>query len=238
MSFKKESIGELSFFTGSPDCSAAAEALRKHVELAPHPLLGPAETLSNTQLGNLGEALAYLAVTATDFTHSTHKLFADNVANPLAVSSRVGLDLFWVTFHPEDPALDHAWIQEVKTTLSVPDIQYITSVVGDYQKLFFQQQVDLTLESRLYAAAWKLQVEQGRSDLAKRVRGLGARSPGAATRVTLLPTGIHDRAADGFATLEAIRIQLIEMGWGEANVKPMSVALSELADRLRRVASQ
>jgi hypothetical protein len=232
VAFKSERIGQILVWTGDPDCDAAYAALAAHLASTPIPRLPAGQALSPSQRGNLGESLAFLVGRTSTFPSASHRLLADNCANPLAGGSKTGLDVLWMAFHPTDSSADHAWIQEVKTTADLVGAAYIGELKDDYKKLFGAR-LGLTLEDRLGDAAFKLEHTAGQPDLACRARALGARGVRDATRVSLVPTGVHDLSVEALSIIEDVRITLIEeLGWHENQVEPMLIGLSQLGARL------
>jgi hypothetical protein len=234
VSFKSERIGQIEVWTGDPDSDAAYAAMVAHLSTTTHPRLPPGEALTNNHLGNLGEAFAFLVGRSGRFPSATHRLLADNCANPLAGGSKTGLDVLWIAFHPTDETLDHAWIQEVKTTRDESEATYIAELKKDYEKLFAARP-GLTLEARLGDAAFRLEHTADEPDLARRARALGARSIAEAKRVSLVPTGVHDLAAEAYTVMEDVRVTLIELGWDESAVQPLLISLAALSNRLDQI---
>lgn len=236
MTFRKRTVGRVTVWCGDPDCSAIEVLLRDHLSRAIPPRLGRGATFTNTHLGNLGEAIVVLL--GKQSLHPVpHRCQAMNYSSPLAGGSKTGLDVLWVYFDPTDPELDHAWIQEIKTTGSKANANYLSSLTGDYEKLFGERS-SLSLEGRLGDLAFMFELLTLDPDLAKRTRQLGARSASEVTRVTLEPTGVYDLEVDPVPVIEAVRQALVSSaGWPSDRVTPHVLGVSELHARLKTVAS-
>lgn len=232
MTFRHERIGELRIWSGDPTCDDAYGSLAEHLATCPIPRLPSKAAFGLAHVGNLGEALAFLVGRSVLYPFPDYRMLGDNCGNPLAGHSKTGVDLLWLYFHPTDLTRDHAWVQEVKTTLSTTSAGYIRELEQDYAKLFGSS-LGLSLDGRLGDAAWRLEQLACEHELAKRARALGARSPAKATRVTISPTAVHDLSLDALATMEDVRIALVQDGgWNSDQVEPHLIALSNLDARL------
>jgi hypothetical protein len=232
MTFKVERHGSICMWTGDPDCEAGFGLLRSHLANAVHARLEPGQTLTTAQIGNLGEALAFLVGRGGPHPAPDHRALADNCHNPLAGNSKSGLDILWIAFDANDAAKDHAWIQEVKTTLSSTSASYIAALKDDYSKLF-SLNFGLSLDDRLGDAGFRLEHIAQAPELAKRARALGARSAQQVSRVTLEPTGVHDRRLDALTIMEDVRLTLTKtLEWPASLVEPHLIALADIATRL------
>lgn len=234
-SVKREDVGEIVFWTGDPDCDALEALLRDHVAGSPKPMLDKAEAFLDSHKGNLGECLALVVGKAGQFSGRAVRPVAANCAVPLAGNSRTGLDLSWLYLDPADSSKDHIWIQETKTTASLSDAAYIRSLRVDAEKLFGDETA-LSLEARLGAIAFEMECHPETRHFGPRIRALSARSANAVTRVTLLPTGVHDLRLDSILSLEEVRVSIVALGWREDRVAPVSISLLDLEQRLHRVA--
>ncbi|MCE9603213.1 MAG: hypothetical protein K8S21_13495 [Gemmatimonadetes bacterium] len=230
MTFRQEQIGEIETWCGEPDCNAAIAALRAHLDLTPIPRLKAGESLTNVQVGNLGESLAYLVGRHARFSESRFMMMGVNAGNPLASGSRTGLDLLWIAFHESDETLDHAWLQEVKTTRDSTNATYLDQLVVDHKKLFAES-ISLSLEARLWEASFTLKNSNQTQELDRRVRALGGRSAAEVRGVSLLPTGVHDRHVDAITAMEDVRLTLLDLGWREEMVLPVLIGISAIRSR-------
>lgn len=198
---------------------------------APKSQLDPGEDLSDRQIGNVGESIAFLAVrSGSTPVPSTASLHSTGPSDPLSPVAKHGLDLLWLVLDPEDRDADCAWVQEVKTTCSQQSATYISSVRDDYDKLFGTKP-SLTLNARLIELGFKLR-EMGLPELAERAEALVADSPVSADRVFAAPTGVHDRAADGLSVMQRVEAHLIAQGWPPTRLSPILIQVSELKARL------
>ena len=96
----------------------------------------------------------------------------------------------------------------------------------------------LTLHTRLQDIKNKLEFEQRRLDLARRASALAGGSPRTSSQVRLLPTMVHERAgADPQTKMLAIRETLLSRGWAAGAVVGWAIGLTDLDDRLVRLAT-
>ena len=193
--------------------------------------LESSESLSNATKGNLGEFIAYRLGQSYVFTNVTIA-HAANAWDPLSQISRPGIDIVWLYFGETDSD-DWAALQEVKTT-GGDSLRLADGLITDYDKLFGEN-LRLSLQTRLGALKNKLE-QQGQGDFSPRVTALGGPSPELARGIRLFPTLIHDAAHDSSTKMTAIRQVLIGQGWSSNVVECWSIALSDLDDRLSRLA--
>jgi hypothetical protein len=219
--------------TGHPNCDAAHAALLAGLQELGTPFIGPGQTLSLSQRGNLGEFISLHIARAGDF--NTMQKFAWNALQPLSGISRDGIDLTYVYFDPVSAENDLLYIQEVKTT-GAANLNYLNRLVEDYQKLF-STDINLTLQTRIQCLSNSFEIERNNDAYAERVQYLGATTPKECIRIRLIPTGVHRRGiGNPVEKMLAIRSVIASFGWDQLAINPWSVALSDLDDRLLRLA--
>lgn len=194
--FARREQDALVFWVGQPDSNAAhAEILNWLNECAVTFLLPPVPTIDNILKGNLGESIAFHVGRAYAFGEGRVRVFAPNALNPFSRIASAGVDIVWVLFS-DNPALDLAILQEVKTT-GDPSLPVVDVLLEDYDKLFGTSP-SLTLWSRLSAIRAQLRFAQNEPDLAKRVLLLAGNSPITSPRIKLklsLQSSMSSRAA-------------------------------------------
>jgi hypothetical protein len=197
------------------------------------PFIGPTETISLSQRGNLGEFISLHIAKAGAF--KTMEKFARNALQPLSGISGDGIDLTYVYFDRLSAANDLLYIQEVKTT-GANNLAYLNRLENDYQKLF-STNINLTLQTRIQYLSNAFEVERNNDAYAERVQYLGAKAPKECSRVRLIPTGVHQLGAGNpIQKMLAIRSAIAAFGWDQAAINPWAVGLSDLEDRLLRIA--
>lgn len=230
MSFSRLTAGPVVLWQGDPDSSAAEGALLDWLREE----LGAAfrtDPLNERVFGNLGECLAHMLGLRSDFA-DWHSIVA-NAVQPLANVSASGIDVLWF-FPAPDATDDMAVVQEVKTT-SNASLALADDLVDDTAKLFGED-VQVTLQTRLNAAAADFKLTRRRPDLAARIRQLGATDAQTATQVRLCPTIIHEEGgANPQTKLTAIRTSIVSLGWDGNGVVPWSVAIEDIWNRFERV---
>jgi hypothetical protein len=108
--------------------------------------------------------------------------------------------------------------------------------VNDYEKLF-STNVNLTLQTRIQCIANSFELERNNDAFAERAQRLGAKSPKECNRVRLIPTGIHSLGVgQPVQKMLAIRSAITAYGWDQGAISPWAVGLSDLEDRLLRLA--
>jgi hypothetical protein len=233
MTFKSNRSGDVLLWIGDPDCQAGHQFLLDRLKTTTHYFISMSEPLGTRRKGNLGEFIAFEIGKGTAALAQTLR-FCANAANPLNNISISDLDITWVHFAP-DPSGDHAYIQEVKTT-SQMDLAYASTLADDYSKLFGTN-IALTLNTRLQVISNKLEHEHGAPGLAKRAAQLASIRPEHATKIRLIPTIVHDKSSSSPVTkLTAIKSEIAGYGWLAASIDPCAIALSDLEDRLLRLA--
>ena len=198
------------------------------------PFIGPSHLISKSQKGNLGEFISY-QIARTDYPTPPHRRFAGNGIKPLSKISGSGLDLAYLYFDAVNPKNDLLYIQEVKTT-GAKSLGYFDELTSDYKKLFGVDP-NLTLQSRIQDIQNFL--EYGEDDLqsAERVGALKGNSPIECVKIHLIPTGVSSKeAGDPSTKMMAVRSSICALGWTEDQVKPWSIVMSDLDDRLVRMA--
>ena len=222
----------LTFWRGQPDDDAAHQAVVAWLSAS----LPPDFPLSSTSIssrtkGNIGEFIVYNIGRSSSFP-SGAICEAANAWDPLSNISRPGIDLLWVCFDL-DNSDDWAVVQEVKTTgQDKPDLA--RELVSDYDKLFGED-VRLTLQTRL--GSFKNKLDQlDLSHMATRVSALAGQDPSSSSLIRLTPTLVHNSLHDSTPQLTTVRRILIEKGWSSESIDCWSVALSDIDDRLSRIA--
>jgi hypothetical protein len=219
--------------TGHPNCDAGHAALLAGLQQLNTPFIGPTETISLSQRGNLGEFISLHIAKAGAFR--TLEKFARNALQPLSGISGDGIDLTYVYFDPVSAANDLLYIQEVKTT-AANNLDYLNKLEDDYRKLF-STNVNLTLQTRIQCLSNSFEVERNNNAYAERVQYLGDKTPKECSRVRLIPTGVHKLGVgQPVQKMLAIRSAIAAFGWDPAAINPWAVRLSDLEDRLLRLA--
>ena len=225
-------IAGWSAWAGDPDDDAAHQTILAWLQSSVTAgFLDVTGCLSNRVKGNLGEFIAYRIGKNYVFTNITIAHTA-NAWDPLSEISRSDIDIVWLHFGSTE-ADDWAALQEVKTT-GGSSLGLADNLISDYEKLFGEN-LRLTLQTRLNAVKNKLD-QQGRGHLSSRVTALGGPAPDRARGIQLIPTLLHDAAHDSSAKMVAIRQALIGRGWATDAVGCWSIALSDLDQRLTRLA--
>lgn len=230
--FHKQTTSGIELWRGDPTCQAAHEALL--TVLAKTGLfLAAGDQLTTRRQGNLGEFIALNVALQAPLQHNS--IHALNAFQPLQDISHAGLDVTYLYFDPTDPAKDHLYIQEVKTTSGVT-LSYADTLTEDYQKLF-EEDPKFTLNTRIQGLATKVELGDKRPDLSDRLRALAATEAKLCTQVKLIPTLVHEKAGTSPVTkLLAVKTAISTLGWGPAQIQPWSIALEDLIPRLTRMA--
>jgi hypothetical protein len=231
--FKEASTAYVKVCTGDPNCDAAHAALLAALKKLGTPFIRPSEGISLSQRGNLGEFISLHIAQAGMF--KTMEKFAQNALQPLSGISGAGIDLTYVYFDPSSDVGDLLYIQEVKTT-GAGNLNYLSKLEADYEKLF-STDVNLTLQTRIQCLSNSFELERNNDDYAERVQRLGAKMPKECSRVRLIPTGVHSLGVGNpVQKMVAIRSAISAFGWDQAAINPWAVGLSDLEDRLVRLA--
>ena len=193
--------------------------------------LEPSQPLSNSTKGNLGEFITYQMGKKFAFTDNE---IADTATawDPLSPAPRQNVDIVWLCFGSGETD-DWVALQEVKTT-GASSLSLAHRLVVDYDKLFGEN-LRLTLQARLGALKNKLD-EKGQGELSPRLTALGGPSPSDAHGIRLIPTLLHDSAYSSCAKMMSVRRALIDRGWSPNSVECWSISLSDLDNRLSRLA--
>lgn len=220
--------------TGDPHCDAAHASLLAGLTKLKANFIGPNESISISQKGNLGEYICVHIALKTAELSGTEP-FIHNAIRPLSRISGAGVDMMYVHFDPADEGKDCLFIQEVKTT-SQSTLSYLDALSGDYEKLFGTDP-DLTLQTRIDGLENSFELERRRPDYAERVSRLRGTTPQECSNITLIPTGVHlPNIGNPTQKLLAIKSKIVNYGWKPQSIAPWSVALSDLQSRLTRLA--
>lgn len=222
-------------YTGDPNCDAAHGALLAGLQKLRVPFIGTGETINLSQRGNLGEFISLHIAIAGAFNKM--EKFAPNALQPFSPISGAGLDLIYVYFDPVSEDNDLLYIQEVKTT-AAENLNYLNNLGNDYKKLF-STDMCLTLQTRIQCLANSFELERNNDAYAERVYRLGATAANECSRVRLIPTGVHALGVGNpVRKMLAIRSDIAAFGWNQANIESWAIALSDLEDRLLRLARE
>lgn len=220
---------------GNPDCDAAHRSLLAWLIDCGAPFLTP-ELASNSRVkGNLGESIAFVVGYDHVFSDDRYHAYAANAFFPLRNISTPDIDIVWIYF-ADNPSEDRLLIQEVKTTGDLR-LALADDLVDDYDKLFGTNP-QVTLHTRLQAIKTKLKRGERAPELAGRISTLAGQSPSTSPQVTLLPTLVHERVGcDPRSKFLLVRTTLVGRGWSPGGISCWSIALSEINDRLVRLAT-
>lgn len=217
---------------GCPDDDFACQTILNWLQdVVVAGFLEPSQPLSNSRKGNLGEFITYQMGNNFVFTNEE---FADTATawDPLSPSPRQDIDIVWLSLGDGETD-DWVALQEVKTT-GASSLSLANRLVTDYDKLFGEN-VRLTLQARLAVLKNRLD-EQGKGELSPRLTALGGPCPTHARGIRLLPTLLHDSAHSSQAKMMSVRRALIGRGWSPDSVECWSISLSDLDNRLSRLA--
>jgi hypothetical protein len=231
--FREVTTAGVNVYSGNPDCDAAHAALLAALQKLGTPFIGASEGITLSQRGNLGEFVSLYIAQAGKFKRM--EKFTQNALQPLSGISGAGIDLTYVYFDPTSEVNDLLYIQEVKTT-GVENLNYLNKLEGDYAKLF-STDVNLTLQTRIQCLSNAFELERNNDHYAERVQRLGAKTPEECSRVRLIPTGVHTLGVgNSVQKMLAIRSAIASFGWNQAAINPWAVGLSDLEERLLRLA--
>lgn len=219
-------------WTGNPDCQAAHDEILSFLTDHCQPFPSSVKNGDNILRGNIGETITFCLGKSERFDQEYLGHFA-NALRPFSGKSNPELDLLWVHFGATAND-DWAVLQEVKTT-AAQSIAYANNLIDDFDKLFGTN-ARLTLHTRVQDFKNRLEFEQNRpASLIRRASQLCGTSPAACPRIRLLPTVVHDTAAqDVVDTMLLVRETLSSKNWSD--VEPWAIGLSSLDDRLIRLA--
>jgi len=231
--FKATDNSGVEVHTGDKTCDDAHTALLAALNSMQVNFIGPSDTISLSQQGNLGEFITLHIARHGSFR--SMPTFAHNARQPLAKISGAGIDLTYVYFDANDESKDLIYIQEVKTTCA-SELSLFDGLTTDTKKLFGTD-LNLTLQSRIQDVANSFELERHRPDYAKRARKLGGLTPQQSSQVRLMPTGVHDVAhGNPVQKLQAISSAIAALGWDRDALRPWAISLSDLESRLLRLA--
>lgn len=231
--FKQQDSSGVTICTGDPNCAAAHAALLTALKGLGCTFLGPSESILQNQRGNFGEFIAFHIARTSGLQHS--QAWADNAIKPMTKISGAGIDLTYAYFDPKTSDGDLLYIQEVKTT-SAENLNYLANLESDYAKLF-STDLTRTLQSRIQGFANSLEFERSMPQYVSRILSLGAKTAKEASRVRLVPTGVHTLGTGNpTQKMLAIKSTIAGFGWNPSAISPWAVGLSDLEDRLLRLA--
>lgn len=220
---------------GDPNCQAAHNSVLVELGKLNPPFYTslPDSSTHKALKGNLGE---FIARCIAQWNQPSELMpFPGSAVEPLSPHPLPGVDIVWLYFGdtPED---DYAILQEVKCT-SDKSLSYSRRLIDDYDKLFGIDQ-NVTLRNRLNSIKNKLEFELDRKYLCSRVNDLAGVSPATCKAIHLRPTLIYEllEEVNPGPKLLAVRSTLIDKGWNKRSIRLWGVGLSELDDRLIRLA--
>ena len=191
------------------------------------------EALGTRRQGNLGEFIAFHAALSDKLPYT--QVMGVSGMDPIQNVAAPGLDITYLYFHPNNPVEDLLYIQEVKTTGQL-DLSYADALVADHTKLFGEDPA-LSFNSRVQSMALRLSLQQQRPDLAKRLRAMTGTAPLGCSHVRLIPTLVHERiGTDPKTKMLAVRSSIQTLGWPIGQIRPWSIGMEGLIDRLTRLA--
>ena len=232
MGFDATTVGAVTIWRGKPDCQAGHDWLLEQLQSLDIAFLKDSQQLSLAIRGNLGESIAFCIGNADKY--SSCRCFAANALDPLTGISRSGVDIVWIWFG-KSVDNDIAIVQEVKVT-GQDKLDYAMKLVQDYDKLFGSQPAE-TLWNRIRSIKAELKHKVKRVDLAHRLDDLVRDSPSTSPKIRILPTLIHDLASqDPEQRMIVVRETICGGGWRSIAVKAWAIGLSDLDDRLDRLA--
>lgn len=239
MSFTGTASGDVTLWVGNPDCQAAHDSILAWLKARFQPNYFrnfspvPSEP-DNILKGNLGEGISFCIGVWNNF--SNYRPFPANAFNPLSTIAKSEIDIIWI-FFDETGTDDVAIVQEVKTT-SESSLSLADKLIDDYDKLFGTAP-KFTLRTRLDAIKTEIEFKLQRPDLLYRVDLLAGNSPQTSSKITLVPTLVHERqGTNPQQKMTAIRSTLCSpsKGWSSSAVEAWAVGLSDLNSRLIRLA--
>jgi hypothetical protein len=230
--FTKQTTGNLLIWVGDPDCQAAHDAILAWLVNHISSFLVSSAAVNNICKGNLGESIAFCV--GHWYKFSRFYPFPANAFNPLSLISKPDIDIVWI-FFGEDEDDDLAILHEVKTTGGA-SMTIAYDLIDDYEKLFGTNP-RLTLRTRLDSIKNEVEYKLRRPDLCRRISRLGGQSPITSTNICLLPTLVYSREkGDPTAKMLSVRSILCTKGWSSGSVETWAIGLSELDNRLLRLA--
>ena len=193
--------------------------------------LEPGKSVTNRIKGNLGEFIAHKI--GRTFVFSNCELSdTANADEPLSDISRPGIDILW--FHLGCSETDD-WLalQEVKTT-NDDSLRLADQLVEDYEKLFGTN-IRFTLQTRLTAFKNRLE-NYGKTDIYERISKLAGSSAELVPAIRAIPTLVHVPSESAVVKMATVRETLVAKGWATGRIECWSIPLSDLDQRLNRLA--
>jgi hypothetical protein len=239
MPFTGTASGGVTLWLGDPDCQAAHDSILAWLKLRTKPenfrnfSPVPSEP-DNILKGNLGEAISFCVGVWNNF--SEYIPFPANAFNPLGTIAKSDIDIIWI-FFDEIGTDDVAIVQEVKTT-SDSSLGLADRLIDDYDKLFGTAP-KFTLRTRLDAIKTEIEYQLKRPELLHRVDQLAGNSPRTSSKIILVPTLVHEgQETEPQKKMVAIRSTLCSpsKGWSSSAVEAWAIGLSDLNNRLIRLA--
>lgn len=244
-SFTYTSSGGVLLWRGDPKCQSGHDAMLAWLKDTVQAFLTKREAddrllsgggKANILRGNLGESIAFCVSHWHD--RDGHWPNAVNAYRPLGPSSAIDIDILWVCFAPKAKD-DYVIVQEVKTTSGL-DLSYGNALLADYDKLYGTDP-HLTLRSRLKPLKKQLLYQSRGADgkeLSERLFALAGKSPQTSQKIRLRPTLVHELVGTTpQPKMTWIRNSLIGRGWTADSIEAWAIGLSDLDDRLHRLAT-
>jgi hypothetical protein len=237
-SFAHLAAGGVVTWRGYPDCQAGHDAMLAWLTETVERFLSAGEAAARGHIlrGNIGESIAF----CVSYWHDcgNYRGHAVNACRPLNPQSAIDIDIVWVCFARKAKD-DFAIVQEVKTT-SGQNLSYANQLIADYEKLYGTD-LDLTLRTRFKSLKkeflFKVGGKEGK-DLSARLFALVGGSPSTSPKVRLRPTLVHELAnTNPQSKMTWIRNTLIGKGWTPALIEAWAIGLTDLDDRLQRLAT-
>jgi hypothetical protein len=238
--FTKTNISGVELWNGSPGCQDGHNWILE--ELTPKVVkfrVPPIASDDHILRGNLAEFVAY-RLALGDLESAYHSPtgakfnFPANGHAPLNTVSKTEIDIVWL-FFAKSANDDILILQEVKVT-GDPKLTYANELIVDYEKLFGVNP-NATLQTRLQGLKSLFEDSLDLPQYARRIQLLAQATPKTSTKVRLVPTLVHEKAnADPAMKMMAIRNTIAGQGWVPTSVTAWAIGLSELNDRLVRLA--
>lgn len=240
--FSRVVSGLISRWVADPEDDAAHRALLVLLGQFTGGAFLPAGTqLTHTQIGNLGEFLAFFVGRECGGCSAFEHPFSANALNPLSSISMSGIDCVWVHFG-DTPVEDAIALQEVKTA-TTQECEVAGSLLDDYNRLFGTN-LNTRLDIRLRSIKNRLEVELdelGARERALRLLRFMVPSVEKLKDTVAVPTLVFDhlvaRVTAPEERLAGVRAALIARGWIIDHQGPWAIAIGDLATRLHRLAT-
>jgi hypothetical protein len=232
MSFSSTENNNVVIWLGNPDCQAGHVFILDKLKSAGVTFLTDEAEVNHSVIGNLGEFTSFNLGLLGSF--KGHIPFPANAFNPLSGISKNEIDIVWIKFG-NTSAEDIAVVQEVKTTGN-PDLSYARNLLEDIDKLF-EVNPKFTLHTRLQCIKNEIELKLGLPHLCPRVSELAGHLPVTSPKIRLIPTLFHElNGSDAERKMTAVRTGIIGKGWPASAVKAWAIGLSDLDERLVRIA--